>query len=551
MKIITYHITLDEPVLVTALAGDPNTSTAFNYLPGSVLRGALIAAYMRQYQLTELDENDKQIRRLFLNGQTQYLNGYLLDREKQRSLPRPLSWQQDKKDQRRETEDAPASLFDFAYEEQEEDLEKEWKAPKKPFFSFTKTSGKIRWAAPDTVLAVHTQRDPVKGRSTSGRGAVYQYEALAAGQTFAALIVCGHDADEETLTRLLAGECNLGGARGAGYGRVQFTITDTNGQREMPGKLETKSNGRLLVTCLSDLLLQDEQGQFQVDAELVKAALEKRLGCTLNWFAGEQPVTYMNGTYVGGFNRKWGLPLPQAKATSMGSVFVFELPDCPPDKLQVAEAQGIGLRRAEGFGRIAFNWQTQEEWSVEGWTELPRSEPVTLAADTSEGQLAQTMVNRLFRQQLDAQLAVKANDWAAQLPVKNSQLSRLRQIVQDELHRWPSTDSDLAVAAINKGRQRLLNYSKKLKERATTRKQFDRARIDNKPLLDWLEARLKEDDQPKKDDQIETILRPASLPAIGQTKGSWTAVMRYEYNLRLIDLTLAHCLKKGKEGNEQ
>lgn len=545
MKLITYHITPEEPVLVTALAGDPNSSTAFNYLPGSVLRGALIAAYMRQHQLTELDEKDKQIRRLFLNGQTQYLNGYLLDREKQRSLPRPLSWQQDKKDQRRETEDAPASLFDFAYEEQEEDPEREWKAPKKPFFSFTKTSGKIRWAAPDTVLAVHTQRDPVKGRSTSEGGAVYQYEALAAGQTFAALIVCGHDADEEVLSNLLTGECNLGGARGAGYGRVQLTIVDTAGQREMPGKLETASNGRLLVTCLSDLLLQDEQGQFQVEAELVKAALEKRLGCALKWFADDQAVVYMNGTHVGGFNRKWGLPLPQAKAIGMGSVFVFDLPDCPPDKLQAAEAQGIGLRRAEGFGRIAFNWQTKEEWSVEGWIEPSRPEPVTLAVNTTEGQLAQTMVNRLFRQQLDAQLAVKANEWAAQLPVKNSQLSRLRQVVQDELYKRPLADEPSAADKTQKGQQRLLKYSQKLKERAATRKQFDRTQIDNKPLLDWLEARLK--DAPS----IETILQPASLPAIGQTTGSWTAVMRYEYNLRLIDLTLAHCLKKGKEGNER
>lgn len=541
MKIITYQIELKEPVLVTALAGDPNAAVTFDYLPGSVLRGAIIAAYMRQNEFHDADET---VQRLFLNGQTQYLNGYLLDREQQRSLPRPLSWQQEKEEQQSETEDNPASLFDFAFEEQVEDPAKQWKAAKKPFFSFTKVGETIRWLSPDKVLAVHTQRDPVRGRSTSEQGAVYQYEALAAGQTFAAFIVCHHDADEAIVTRLLEGSHNIGGARGAGYGRVHFTKVATNTAREMPGSLQTESNGRFLITCLSDLLLQDALGQYQVDPMLVKAALEKRLGCNLAWYGGKQPNAFISSTYWGGFNRKWGLPLPQAKAISMGSVFVFEPPvNVTNARLQEIEAHGIGLRRAEGFGRIAFNWQTEEAWSVEGWVDPETPKTAPLSTNSPAGQLAQRMVNRLFRQQLDAQLAIKANNWAAKLPVQNSQLSRLRQVVQDELYKRPSEDNDSATKTMQDGRERLIKYSTKLKERATTRKQFDRAQIDNQPLLIWLETRLNDVNG------IETVLKPTSVPGIGKTTGSWTDVMRYEYNLRLIDLTLAHCLKKGKEGN--
>jgi CRISPR-associated protein Csx10 len=544
MKVITYHIELDEPVLATALAGDPNTGASFGYLPGSVLRGALIAAYMRQKRVEELAASDKTAQRLFLNGQTQYLNGYLLDREGQRALPRPLSWQQEKEAQQRETEDTPASLFDFAYEEQEDDPDKQWKAPKSLFFSFTKKSDKIRWLSPDRVLAVHTQRDPVKGRSTTEQGAVYQYEALAAGQIFAAMIVCHNGADEPFLSDLLEGEHNIGGSRGAGYGRVRFKKVETKMERELLGELETEINGRFLVACLSDLLLQNEEGQFQADPQLAKSALEKQLKCKLLWFGGNQPNAFINGNHIGGFNRKWGLPLPQAKAISMGSVFVFEPPQSATvEQLQALEARGLGLRRAEGFGRIAFNWQTEEKWEAEEWVQSGRPSTITLAPETSEGQLAQTMVNRLFRLQLDAQLAVKANNWATKLPVQNSQLSRLRQVVQDELYKRPSEEDKLAAKTMHNGRERLRNYAKKLKERAATRQQFDRAQINNKPLLDWLENRLKDDAS------IEAVLQVAATPAIGDTKGQWTAVMRYEYNLRLIDLTLAHCLKKGKEGN--
>ncbi len=60
---------------------------------------------------------------------------------------------------------------------------------------------------------------------------------------------------------------------------------------------------------------------------------------------------------IGGFNRKWGLPLPQALAVRMGSVLVFKDPGCDPTLLDDLEVRGIGERRAEGFGRIAFNRQ--------------------------------------------------------------------------------------------------------------------------------------------------------------------------------------------------
>lgn len=545
MKIITYEIKLEEPALVTALAGDPNTAVSFDYLPGSVLRGALISVYMRQNRLKSLSDDDPVVQRLFLNGQTQYLNGYLQDREGQRSLPRPFSWQQDKDEQRKATEEDPAPLFDFAYEEQEDDPDdpKEWKPAKKSFFSFVKTkSDAIRWASADKVLAVHTQRNPVKGRATTEQGAVYQYEALAAGQTFIAHIVCQNDADAPFFAGLLSGTHQLGGSRGAGYGRVTTSQIMTKTAREAPGELQMESNGRFLVTCLSDLLLQDEQGQFQADLQLVKGALEKQLGCTLTWLGGDQSCAFMNGGYIGGFNRKWGLPLPQAKAISMGSVFIFEPPaNITIEQLREIEARGIGLRRAEGFGRVAFNWQTEGKWQVEKPTPSGQTEPITLTAQTPEEQVVQTMVDRLFRQQLDAHIIAKASEWATKLPVQNSQMSRLRQVVQDELHKRPLRDNASAAKTMQNGRERLRAYARKLQERAITRKQFDRARIHNKPLLDWLEARLQDDPA------IESIVMPASTPAIGNVAGQWTPVMRYEYNLRLIDLTLAYCLKKAKE----
>src|SRR5262245_29272702 len=85
VKIITYHITLLEPTLVTALEGDPNSAVAFPYLPGSTLRGAVIGKYLRHEQLRQLDSTDEQVRRLFFDATTRYLNGYPLDQQGSRT----------------------------------------------------------------------------------------------------------------------------------------------------------------------------------------------------------------------------------------------------------------------------------------------------------------------------------------------------------------------------------------------------------------------------------------------------------------------------------
>src|SRR5438105_4274925 len=116
MKVINYHITLLEPTLVTALQGDPNSAVAFDYLPGSVLRGVLIGKYLGS---KSADTSDSTLRRLFFDGTTRYLNGYPLDAYDHPSLPVPVSWQR-VKDQAKDKEGKIFDIFDFAVEAQDD-----------------------------------------------------------------------------------------------------------------------------------------------------------------------------------------------------------------------------------------------------------------------------------------------------------------------------------------------------------------------------------------------------------------------------------------------
>ena len=46
MKGLKYTLILEEPVLANSLAGDTNSARSLPYIPGGLIRGALVNAYM-------------------------------------------------------------------------------------------------------------------------------------------------------------------------------------------------------------------------------------------------------------------------------------------------------------------------------------------------------------------------------------------------------------------------------------------------------------------------------------------------------------------------
>lgn len=525
MKCLRYQIELLEPVLVTALDGDPNSAVSFNYLPGSVLRGALIGRYLKERKLDGDVLMDKGVQRLFFNGSTRYLDGYPRQGAT-RSLPTPLSWHWPK--------GTDSEATDLAVKVLSKEDRTQWQAVGKPFLCMDAEEGDVRWTRIKRQVAVHTQRDREFGRPREGAGAVYRYDALAAGQTFEAAILCDEESDADTLECFLKGELLLGGSRSAGYGRVLLTPIEDGGAeswREAPEDPENDApDGTLIVTLLSNALVRDRSGQFAADPCVVEAAVQARLGT-----AAKLEQSFLRGEVVGGFNQKWGLPLPQALSVKMGSVFVFSISGNASDRLTQLLEQGIGERRAEGFGRVAVNWHRRETWGVE-----PSSGRFVASETISESdaayQLAQKMVERLLHQRVERVLAPLARRLSEELSgPSRSQLSRLRLAVQAALLKDPED-----------GRTVLEEYLKSLKDRSTTRRQFEHARVDGKPLLEWLKSRIYDGADEKAAAAIWNDLkfRNLDVPSLGGVTAVLTPKMAYQYNLRLIDAVLARAAKE-------
>ncbi|MGB0384009.1 MAG: type III-D CRISPR-associated RAMP protein Csx10 [Ardenticatenaceae bacterium] len=550
MNLVTYSITLLEPLLVPSIEGDPNSAVSYPYIPGSSLLGALVAAYKREKKRQAFDIEAEEVRRLFFDGHTRYLNAYPLihddnSDDDKRMLPTPLSWHVEKGEKQ--------PIFDFAIEANRDDEEPVQYKPKRSkdenLFCWL-DDNEVKLYAPSRQVNVHTSRNRRKGRALKRDvdSAVFQYDALAPGERFGGVILAEQKDDAELLKKLLSsGLFSIGGSQSAGYGRVRVDLVEVMSEawREVPEPIEDiEPDDPFVVTLLSNTLIRDRSsGQYTTD---IRSALERFLKVSLELIPPPEEAdeseqrSVFRTEEVGGFNRKWGLPLPQAQAIRAGSVFVFTASQpISADTLHRLEWQGIGERRAEGFGRLVFNWQREEELKVvcdkqeETAQELP-----TLSGLSQE--LGQKMAERLLRRDLDQNLRKRINALEIVSPPSNAQLSRMRVIARDAL---PTGDV-----------QRLLKLLKSIRERKASNDQFEQARIKdgsglNKRLVRWLKEHLEKPEEIWSELSARNLKRQLALNVISTTENN--EALAREYTIRLIDGVLAKATqeRRSKEGN--
>jgi CRISPR-associated protein Csx10 len=472
MKVIILTLETQQPILATSFQGDPNSDVSYPYIPGSMIRGAIIGRYMRQHHWSELDLTNDEVKRLFFDAKrTRYLNAYILSQKNKRTLPIPLSWFKDKDAEF--TDNLPINVYDFSIEKGED--------PETPKvvgeYFWAKEGGVVKLYKEKRRINIHNFRDRKKGRATDNQGELFRYEALDAGQTFQSIILCEDD-DVETIQNLLA-EPNiwLGGSQSAGYGHTKIIPPQPSSTNwsEIGIPAEDRENDEVLsITLLSDTLLRNDQGQPVADPTLIKQAIEDVLNITL-----PQPKPggiFTSSTIIGGFNRKWGLPLPQVPALAAGSVIVFEGEDIEinSEQIQRLEASGIGERREDGFGRIAVNLLKNEYIQVI----LPKSSsPSSLLRLKSEGSrlIAEQMAQRLLEQKLEQYIQKQVGYLNLDEGMSNSQLSRLQSVARQALSKG---DCNLVISLLNN----LPSHARNQFERIKLGKKSFREQLD-----EWLE----------------------------------------------------------------
>lgn len=486
-RVITYTLTLDEPCLLAAPGGDPNTEQSLPYIPGGAVRGALAAAYLRGSQTTGPGFDD-----LFLNGKVRYLNAYPLLEFKQdkndeepegvRALPTPRAWTRLK-------DDPSQCVYNRA--EKSQFKEADDKIPSGVNIPFVTFTDPITEAKPAFEIAVHTARNREKGRSIEGDAgsALFRYQALARGQQFAGAIVVDDDKDAAAIEQLLAGgSLLLGGSHNAGYGLAgvttrqspdQETEQQKNTWREVDNPAEDiPPEGVFIVYLTSHAILYDpDTGEPTAD---IRHFLPDGPG-------GYEIVhSFAAADWVGGFNKQRGLPLSQQWALQMGSTWVIKTgKPLSAQQINDLESAGIGARTEEGFGRLVINPQWPEKTFEIGQYSPPlikkappKAQDKSPAPAAPPHPLLAQMNERIARAELDRRLAVQVNKLAVKEKVRGhlsrSQLGRLqvrvRRVATDDNYRF----------------DKFITYLDGTRERKSADDQFRKFAVDGEIFRDYL-----------------------------------------------------------------
>lgn len=509
MKAIVFRLHLVEPVLVAqAGAGEENSAVSLPHIPGSALRGALASRWLSAHHGVDLAA-DPQGRSWFLDGTVCYLNAYP-EVESERSLPLPASWFTEKDLAGDET----ATIYDLAVGLAPGSGA--LKPPKGgPFCRIESEEPEEVWEQAHyratLVGATRTAQVHIALEDVNRRGEgnlVFRYEALAAGQDFLGVVLAPEGENLTAIKEILtAGDLQIGAAHLAGYGRVGVEIVREieTGWREYEGG-DLPSTGLLVITLLSPVILRGDGGQMGWDDG---QTLARNLGLP----NGTRPkAVFGRVELTGGYNRKWSLPLPQAWTLAAGGVFVFDTPKIDQTRLSAALDRGVGERRAEGFGRLAANWQAADRIS-----RLPPSEPesVTVSLSEESQRLARALSQRRLRIMLDQELArhVAAEAGRLRRPPSNAQLSAIRQAA---LAGWTQQSMEP-----------LKGYLNSLKKAGQS--QLEQCRIGNQTLSQWLGERA------RVLDVEQQLLGSRPLPTLAGQTATLDTALRIEYTARLID----------------
>jgi CRISPR-associated protein Csx10 len=392
-------VRLDEPLLVARRAEAGNQFETLETIPGAVLRGAL-AWRIAQHLGAQLEDHSSTAYRnfvnLFFHDTVRFSKLLPVEVQREKSgyptivAPRDLftcelyrgygAQSQDQgRAQSKEGHGVWSLLQDNAPQEcpicaQPDAVSGRQAASVKletlsGFISLVKDAPRSKHKPKQTV-EMHIRIDPKSGRVRTGD--LFGYVALEPGQYFLGEITCSNEQTWKTLQTMAnlrpngdVNELTLGKAGQRGYGEVSavFRPQSTPHLHFSSVQKRVSTTERITLLLLSDAIVPDPWGRFWrgFDADWLKQELKLPKGANVAIDRNQhgELLAFSTTRAVDAFNAKLGLPRARDIAIVAGSSVCLTFTGIALrdllSLLEAAEAQGIGLRRDEGFGRVAFN----------------------------------------------------------------------------------------------------------------------------------------------------------------------------------------------------
>lgn len=228
-------------------------------------------------------------------------------------------------------------------------------------------------------MTTHSTVDEEKQRPTEAVGGVYTYQTIPAGSVLRAQVQARAGVLPEGWWAALGGPARLGRSAKDEYGAVDVDVL--GGPEELTPQTVALRGRRFVVWALSDLLLVDDWLRPDPTPDGLARYLSRAVGAavTVPPEQGDERHRLAAAARHESWHRRWGLPRPSLVALRAGSVVRFEV-DQGAELAAVGRAlaqlvlDGVGERRAEGFGRIAVE-DPMVSQPFAGLTVLPKPTP--------------------------------------------------------------------------------------------------------------------------------------------------------------------------------
>lgn len=352
-------IRLDEPLLISRRASAGNWFDTRTIIPGTTIRGAIASLAAANCDFADKNTYHDFVK-LFLRGGVTFpvlYPAYLLQSNVYPTVPPFLGL-------------ATCNIVPFG-DSNGHGIYKAWKFKKcdrcdnekleniEGFLVMKKNSTFSH--KPDQSPEMHVSIDP--GSQRALRGNLYGYNVLNAGQYFLGELSCADKTAWRCLQEMTGIEekkeliLRLGKARQRGYGKVtawfepQKDIAHVFVQTPLRNRVRNLEEA-ITLTLLTDTIITNCWGQ-QADG-----FSEEWLEPILNLGPIKIDYAHTSMRVVDGFNATLGLPRWRDTAMAAGAMTRITLIDPPKDCWDIMERlemNGIGVRRNEGFGQIAFN----------------------------------------------------------------------------------------------------------------------------------------------------------------------------------------------------
>lgn len=415
---VTYSLKNLSPITFTEKSGDGVLYATKRFVPGSALRGALAAAYIRKHNLQDA-HLDPDFYNLFLSGKVRYLSAYpQSEGSAAESIVVPLSLMVSKDGTK----------------------VKDYSADIKPEAGYKKLSGfavvdhgknKLYTTGANVQIEFHMSREEDMERilGSSKDGKVFNYEYLEPYQSFGGSIILDDDCKEllPELEALCENNLHLGRSRNAQYGTCRLAL----------GKATTEINAvaeakKYYLYAHTDFIPYYDWQRVDAAAREVLTGLEH----SLRYRNYDVKLTllptdiYAGVTAVDSYVGVWRLKRERKNALAAGSLLGFKAEGMTPEAWQALQEvllAGMGERVAEGYGQFRL-WMPLQNVARE---ELNTQETFRLCLHADVKARAKAIIEQCIIEEVHKQARVDAYSLKNTNSVKGT-LKRLEMLMDTD-----------------------------------------------------------------------------------------------------------------------